>query len=197
MGRPGGAGQHRFTRGDGVGEVAPQEQVSEETCSEGEGEWKQNRKQTQEIVIQVDIRLCDASHDRGCHLHVINKMTDTTEKVQQWKWANDTVDHLYFDTCFINVDSLKMYTSFQFFCVMQKWDSRWHCFNSRLRLVGDAFTACIGLSLSSRLHLREQFLCFMCKSILKSKYSLFNIWQKMCFCTFQMKQQEKSWFLLL
>lgn len=83
MGRPEGAGQHRFTRGDGVGEVAPQEQVSEETCSEGEGSENRTGKKTQEIVIQVDIRLCDASHDTGCHLHVINKITDTTEKVQQ------------------------------------------------------------------------------------------------------------------
>lgn len=39
----------------------------------GVGERKQNRRQTQEIVIQVDISMCDASHETDCHLHMMTK----------------------------------------------------------------------------------------------------------------------------
>lgn len=53
MGRPEGAGQHRFTRGDGVGEVAPQEQVSEETCSEGEGSENRTGKKHRKLLFRL------------------------------------------------------------------------------------------------------------------------------------------------
>lgn len=75
---------------------------------------------------------------------------------------------------------------------MQKWDTRWHCFNSRLRLVSNTFTTCICPSFLSRLHLREQFLCFMCKSILKSKYSFFLIYGKnVIFVLFRWSNRRK------
>lgn len=34
---------------------------------------KQNKRQTQEIVIQVDISMCDARHVTDCHLHMMTK----------------------------------------------------------------------------------------------------------------------------
>lgn len=91
MGRPGGAGWHRFTQGDRVGEVSPQERVLGET---GSRRWRgerwgggvregrnENKRQTQETVIQVDISMRDASRETGCHRHMMTKLSINTLSV--------------------------------------------------------------------------------------------------------------------
>lgn len=61
--RPEGAGQHRFTQGDGAGGVGRRSKCQQKRVLEGEGvgDRKQNKRQTQEIVIQVDASMCDAT----------------------------------------------------------------------------------------------------------------------------------------
>lgn len=66
-GRSGGGGQHRFTQWGRIDEVIRRKHVVE-----GEG-GRENRRQTQEIVIQVDISMSDESQDTGYHLYMVTK----------------------------------------------------------------------------------------------------------------------------
>lgn len=83
MGRPEGAVQHMFTQGDGVGEVGRRCQKKHvvEGKTVGVGERKQNKRQTQEIIIQVDLSMCDASRETGCHLHMMTKPLVTMQNI--------------------------------------------------------------------------------------------------------------------
>lgn len=72
-----------MTQGDGVGEVGRRNKCQKRRVVEGWGvrDGKQNKRQTHEIVIQVDVSMCDASHQTGCHLHMMTKPLINTPSV--------------------------------------------------------------------------------------------------------------------
>lgn len=76
------------------------------THSGREKRGSENRRQTQEIVIQVDISMCDESQDTGHHLYMMTEPLIPLIRCNSEKNTYYTVDYLYF-TYFYDVHSLK------------------------------------------------------------------------------------------